>query len=348
MNALEALIREIVAAKGPLGLDAYMELALQHPAFGYYRVRDPLGRAGDFVTAPEVSQMFGEMIGVWCAEAWRALGMPSPFALVEFGPGHGSMMADALRATAHVAGFHEALRLCLVESDAALRARQREVLGAYRPVFLEGAAEIPAMPLIAVANEFFDALPVRQFESTFRGWAERVVTVADDRLAFALRPLGEPEMALIPDALRDARPGTVFECAPQAQAVMRQIARLLADRRGAMLIVDYGFTARSGAGTVQAVAGHARADVLERPGEVDLTAHVDFTALAAAAQAGGASVSPVIGQGAFLKNMGIEIRADALKKRATPAQAEVLESALRRLTDAEAMGELFKVLDVRG
>ena len=164
MTQLERLIRDIIAKKGPISLEAYMELALQHPDYGYYRVREPLGRTGDFVTAPEVSQMFGEMIGVWCAEAWRLLGKPDPFALIELGPGWGTMMKDILRATTHVHGFHAAKHLCLIDSDKLLRQKQQEILGNQSPKYFDDIAQIPPMPSIIVANEFFDSLPVRQFE----------------------------------------------------------------------------------------------------------------------------------------------------------------------------------------
>jgi len=311
-------------------------------------VRQPLGRTGDFVTAPEVSQMFGEMIGVWCAETWRSLEKPDPFALVELGPGRGTMMHDILRATTKVSGFHEARRLCLFDSDKALRAEQREKLGDDEPRYFDSIDHLPPMPALIIANEFFDALPVRQFEKTFRGWSERMVTVQDDTLVTTLRALEDEEGDLIPPDMRKSLPGTVIEISPKAQEVMRDLTRHLATRKGAMLIIDYGYTAPSGSATVQAVSNHNYADIFERPGEVDLTAHVDFTTLAQIARDTGLEVSPVIGQGEFLKNIGIEIRADALKKHATPQQAADIHSALHRLTDEAQMGTLFKAMEVRG
>jgi NADH dehydrogenase [ubiquinone] 1 alpha subcomplex assembly factor 7 len=346
MNALEVIIHEIIAKQGALSVAAYMELALQHPVYGYYRTREPLGRRGDFITAPEVSQMFGEMIGVWCTEVWRGLGCPDPFALVEYGPGHGTMMRDILRATARVGGFHASKKLYLIDSNEVLRSRQRKILGEYAPIHIDDISQAPPMPLIVVANEFFDALPVRQFEKTPRGWAERMVTVEKGALAPALRPLNEAENNLVPPALGEAAPGAVFEFSPKAQVLMREISRALASIKGAMLTIDYGYVASSGAPTVQAVSHHASADIFERPGEVDLTAHVDFSALADAAREGGAKVSAVMGQGEFLRNCGIEIRAESLRKHANEKQAADITSALHRLTDDDQMGSLFKVMEV--
>lgn len=343
MNALEKIIRGIISDKGDVSLEAYMDMALQHPVYGYYRTRDPLGRTGDFITAPEISQLFGEMIGVWCVQAWKEMGMPSSFALIEFGPGHGTMMADIMRATAHVGGFHEAKKLCLIDSDIALRKRQKETLGAFAPEHYDDIAQIPSMPSIILANEFFDSLPVRQFDKTFRGWAERTVTIEEDGLAFSLRPLAVNEMPIPPDAV-DALPGSVVEVSPAAHNVMREAAKRVASDKGAMLIIDYGYAARSYAPTVQAASNHSYAGILDRPGEVDLTAHVDFAALRDIAASEGLNVSPITGQGEFLKNLGLELRADSLKKRATPEQAADIESAFRRLTASDQMGELFKVI----
>ena len=353
MNALEKIIRETItsniAGGKAISLADYMEMALQNPDYGYYRVRQPLGRTGDFVTAPEVSQMFGEMIGVWAAEAWRQMGKPKPFALVELGPGRGTMMQDILRATSHVGDFHEAKQLCLLDSDKALREEQRQKLGDCAPRYIDGVSHLPPMPALIIANEFFDALPVRQFEKTFRGWSEHMVAIHDDNLVMTQRALDDAEQeTLIAADKRASLPGKIVEICPKAQEVMSDLSRHLATQKGAMLIVDYGYIAPSGAATVQAVSNHRPTDIFDRPGEVDLTAHVDFTALAKTAEDAGLDVSPVIGQGEFLKNIGIEIRADSLKKQATMIQAAAIDAALRRLTDEAQMGTLFKVMEVRG
>ncbi|MDR3449058.1 MAG: SAM-dependent methyltransferase [Alphaproteobacteria bacterium] len=347
MNALEKIIHGIIAKQGAISLAAFMELALQHPEYGYYRVREPIGRKGDFVTAPEVSQMFGEMVGVWCAESWRGFGKPDPFALIELGPGRGTMMQDIMRATANVGGFHAAKQLYLLDSDRALRAAQEEKLGGDAPHYIDAIAALPPLPSLIVANEFFDALPVRQFEKTFRGWAEHMVTVANGELVMTQRPLEEAELVLIPAAMRDVNPGVIFEISPKAQNIMRDLAKHLAAHKGAMLIVDYGYTAASGDASVQAVSSHASVSIFERPGEVDLTAHVDFAVLGQAASAAGAEASPVITQGEFLKNLGIEIRADTLKRRVPLPQAAAIDADLHRLIDDSKMGSLFKVMEVR-
>ncbi len=347
MSPLERIIRGIIASQGPISLAAYMELALQHPDYGYYSVRKPIGRTGDFITAPEVSQLFGEMLGVWCVEAWRKLGQPDPFALVELGPGRGTMMRDLLRATANVKGFHDAIELFLFESNTAMRDELQGNLGAFVPRYLKAFDEIPAMPMLVIANEFLDALPVRQFERTFTGWCERMVGEENKELALVLRPLAKAEHHLIPPALQDAVPGVFFEFSPKAQALVKDLAACLSKRSGAALMVDYGYVAPSGSPTVQAVSKHAFADILAKPGEVDLTAHVDFTSMAEAAREAGCSVSAVVGQGEFLKNCGIDIRADILKKRANEAQAADIDAALHRLTDEAQMGTLFKVMEIR-
>ncbi len=346
MNTLEKIIREVISKQGAISIAAYMELALQHPEHGYYRTQEPIGRTGDFITAPEVSQLFGEMIGVWCAEAWRCLGRPAPFALVELGPGHGTMMQDVLRSTANVGGFPEAKKLFLVETNELLRKRQQELL---RDVtYIDDVTQVVPWPLVIVANEFFDALPVRLFEKTFRGWAERMVTVEEAAFGLALRPLTDAETLLVPQSIREAPPGTVFEFSPAAQVMMRDIARTLVARKGKMLLIDYGYVAPSGSPTVQALSNHVSTNILERPGEIDLTAHIDFSALAGIARANGAKTSAIVGQGEFLTNCGIEIRADALKKRATFQQAADVDSGLKRLVHDDQMGSLFKVLEITG
>ncbi len=348
MSPLERIIREIIEAQGGISLAAYMELALQHPAHGYYRIANPIGRDGDFITAPEISQMFGEMLGVWCAETWRAMGKPAAFALVEFGAGRGTMMRDILRATSRVGGFHEAVNLYLVESSEVLRAAQRDILQDAHPHFISALTDIPPMPTLVVANEFFDALPVRQFEKTFQGWAERMVVVENDALVLAPRLLDAAEMNLVPPALHDATPNTIFEFCPKAQNIIHAIAQHIVKHHGAMLAVDYGYTATTGNATIQAVANHAYADIFSNIGETDLTAHVDFAALATAARLAGAETLPLVGQGEFLRNLGIKLRADALKKNAAPAQAAEIEIALHRLTSDAEMGVLFKMLEIKG
>ncbi|MDP9126893.1 MAG: SAM-dependent methyltransferase [Pseudomonadota bacterium] len=346
MSELLRYMQTLIEKRGPLSIADYMELTLQHPEFGYYRHGDPLGKEGDFVTAPEISQMFGEMVGLWCAEIWKQMGRPAEFVLLELGPGRGTLLADALRATAKISGFQQALRLHLLESNATLRQTQQQKLAAYSPVYISDASQLAAMPVLAIANEFFDALPVRQFEKTFHGWAERLVEMESGKLSFATRPVDAVHALLIPKDLQDANPGTVYEVSLPSLATMRDLGGHVARHGGAALIIDYGYIQISGRPTLQAVHNHAYVGVLDRPGETDITAHVDFGALKAAATHGGAHVSGPLGQGDFLRALGVELRAAQLKKTASPAQAVAIDSALHRLTSGDEMGSLFKVMAI--
>jgi NADH dehydrogenase [ubiquinone] 1 alpha subcomplex assembly factor 7 len=336
------MIAAQIRRAGPLPLDRFMTLALHHPAHGYYRTRDPLGAGGDFVTAPELSQAFGEVIGAWLARAWLDLGQPAPFRLVELGPGRGTLLADVLRATRRVPGFHEGLRLHLVETSERLRAAQAARLAGFHVGWHAGFGEVPEGPLLLLANEFFDALPAHQLVGTARGWLERCVTLADDgrlefRLAGAPSPLGA--------ALPEAAPGMVAEVSPARTALAQAIGARIAEDRGVALLIDYGAWAEGPTGdTLQATRDHAPCHPLDAPGTADLTTHVDFRALARAACDGGAAVYGPVPQGTFLSSLGIHLRTAKLLERAAPAQQRPLRAALFRLTDPGAMGELFKVL----
>lgn len=335
----EKLIRRI-AATGPITVADFMADCLLDPQHGYYATRDPFGTEGDFTTAPEISQMFGELLGLALAEAWSDQGRPDPFVLAELGPGRGTLMADLLRATRIVPGFHEAAELWLVESSPALRGRQAEALAGPRVLrWADTADELPDAPLFLVANEFFDALPVRQFQRTGDVWRERQVGVGDGRLVMGLGgPAAPPELA---GRLADTPDGGIVETRPAAAAVMQAIESRIAAHGGAALIVDYGDW-RSRGDTLQAVKGHARADPLQRPGEADLTAHVDFEALANAAP--GLAHTGLTTQGVFLERLGITGRAQALAKGLSLADLEAHVAAHRRLTHPEEMGSLFKAI----
>ncbi|TWB15082.1 NADH dehydrogenase [ubiquinone] 1 alpha subcomplex assembly factor 7 [Nitrospirillum amazonense] len=346
------LIRRI-RDEGPLRLSTFMAEALGHPTLGYYTTRDPLGAAGDFTTAPEISQMFGELLGLWCAQAWLALGSPAPLHLVELGPGRGTLMADALRAMARVPGLTQALRVHMVETSPSLRARQRATLAALpaaaqppHPIaWADSLAVVPEGPLLVLANEFFDALPIRQMQKTARGWAERCVTWLEPESRFAWTlDAGGGAALLVPPDLRDAPEGAVVELCPAALTVAGEIGRRLATHPGAALVVDYGYDARPLGDTLQAVRGHAYAVVLDDPGQADLTAHVDFRTLAATAVAAGARSHGIVEQGALLHRLGIQQRAAALKRGAAAPQAHAIDLALDRLAAPDQMGRLFKAL----
>lgn len=374
-DPLLALIRDEIASTGPISLARYMALCLGHPKYGYYRRADPLGAAGDFTTAPEVSQIFGELIGLWLAQCWRDQGAPTPAALVELGPGRATLMADALRAIDRAApDFAAAARLYLVETSPPLRARQAAALaargGAAAPTWLERFDAAPDSPLFLVANEFFDALPIHRFRRGADGvWRERTVALEPPRspddgridgLAWDDRPVdletaagGGPETARRVEALGLAS----IETCPLGQAIASEIGARLGARGGAALIVDYGYDdamagAAGGVDTLQAVQRHAYADPLATPGAADLTAHVDFSALAAAATAGnsgggssgdGATAYGPLAQGSFLRRLGAEARAAGLARRA-PSEAEAIAAGLHRLTHPKEMGTLFKAL----
>jgi NADH dehydrogenase [ubiquinone] 1 alpha subcomplex assembly factor 7 len=335
---LGRLIARRIALTGPISLADFMGEALGHPRLGYYRRARPVGAAGDFTTAPEISQMFGELIGAWLAERWLAMGRPAPLRLVELGPGRGTLMADALRATAAVPDFHAAIDLHLVETNEPMRAAQGTALAAYRPAWHERFEDVPSGPLLLVANEFFDALPVRQFHRTGAGWRERMVGLGDDgSLRLALAPGASPFASLLPDAAV----GAEAELCEAGRAVAAAIGARIRSHGGWALIVDYGAESAGSAASLQAVRGHRGADILDRPGETDLSAHVDFGALAAAS--GVPSFGPVA-QGDFLRRLGIERRAEALKRRASPAQARAIDAASARLIGSGQMGTLFRVL----
>ena len=341
MTTLEAEIIALIRQEGPIGIGRYMALALGHPRHGYYMTRDPLGAEGDFTTAPEISQMFGELIGLWVAHAWQAIGAPARFRLVELGPGRGTLMADMLRATRIVPGFHAALSVHLVETSPVLRARQAAALAAYGPVWHDTAAEALDGPVIVVANEFLDALPLDQFVMTQEGWRERLVGLGEDGdLAFGLSVAGESTLTLA------APVGTVFEQPSIALDIVGQIAGHLASAGGAALLIDYG-SAHSGFGdTLQAMKRHECVDPLAEPGEADLTVHVDFERMGRAALKAGAALHGPATQRDLLLALGLPQRAQALSLKANAEQRAAISDAFDRLIEpGEAgMGDLFKVL----
>lgn len=338
------LIDRQIVHHGPMSIATYMGLCLTHPRSGYYSGTDPLGAGGDFITAPEISQMFGELIGFFVVNLWQQLGQPKSFTLLELGPGRGTLMQDALRVAARAEGFLDACHLQLFEANPALRAMQRERLGQHSPYWSDEIDAVADDPLIVVANEFFDALPIRQFVRVGDNWHERQVGLIDGRRVLGLSPTPLPAAAM-PEAVRNAAAGEVFEANLAAADVMQRLARRIATQTGAVLAIDYGYDRTQTGETLQAVRNHGFADPLAEPGSADLSAHVDFAALGRVAQAEGLSVAPVATQRDFLGRLGIVERASALA-RANPGQTDLLASALHRLTDSGQMGTLFKVLCV--
>ncbi|MFO1156478.1 MAG: SAM-dependent methyltransferase [Rhodospirillales bacterium] len=355
MTPLARLLRREIAANGPMPVARFMAAALGHPQFGYYAgaaaaSEEPLGRDGDFITAPEISQVFGELLAVWCLAVWRAMGEPWPLSLVELGPGRGTLLADLWRTVAMLAGdFVGALRLHLVETSAALRARQRATLGGLSPLpplfWHEHIDEVPPGPALTIANEFLDALPVEQYVRDAGVWRERCVSVEGADFVFglgtAVDPQSRPDLAGLPEAAD----GTLIERCPAAEHLVATLAGRLAKDGGAALVIDYG-PARSAPGeTLQAVRSHRPEQPLADPGAVDLSHHVDFERLAQAATAAGAQVWGPVPQGLFLGRLGIAERAAALAA-ASPEQADTLEGAIRRLVHPGRMGLLFKALAI--
>ncbi|TWT03182.1 class I SAM-dependent methyltransferase [Reyranella sp. CPCC 100927] len=351
-TALADRLRRRIALTGPITVADFMLEALAHPALGYYRRAPAVGAAGDFVTAPEISQMFGELVGAWLAERWMAIGQPARIRLVELGPGRGTLLVDALRATRGVPGFHAALDLHLVEIDDTLRALQHAALAssgrqAHSHTRFEDVPD--DAPLLLIANEFFDALPIRQLVRAAPGWCERMIGLADDEaFAFAVAP-GPSPLARLLDAsvLADPPDGAVIEVSPAALSLVHAITERIMRQRGAALIVDYGYDDSSHGDTLQAMYRHTKIGIFDRIGDSDLTAHVDIAALARAVTQAGAAVDGPTGQGDFLRALGIEQRAQALRTRATPQQAADIDSAMARLIAPDRMGTLFRVLAVR-
>ena len=341
MTALADLLKAQITATGPMRLDAYMAACLMHPDHGYYTTRDPFGTSGDFTTAPEISQMFGELVGLSLMQAWMDQGAPSGIALVELGPGRGTLMADILRVSKAVPGFQDALSgVHLVETSPGLRARQATTVAHDDMTWHDTVETLPDAPLFVVANEFFDALPVRQFQRATAGWAERLVGLVEGQLSLGL---GAPQTQdMLAHRWDDTQEGDVVECAPGAVGVVETLGRKIAAHGGAGLVIDYGDW-RSLGDTVQAVASHRHTDIFATPGEADLSTHVDFEALARAVPEGCAH-SRLTPQGVFLDRLGITGRAETLERNMTEPQRTTHGAAHRRLTHRDEMGTLFKVM----
>ncbi len=339
MTPLGEIMLRRIRATGPMTVAEYMAECLLHPEHGYYTTRDPLGAAGDFVTAPEISQMFGELLGLSLAQSWLDQGAPAPFALAELGPGRGTLMADLLRATARIPGFHAAMQIHLVEASRTLRAAQARVLPD-NATWHDGIDGLPEdLPLFLVANEFFDALPVRQFLRDGDGWRERVIGQEDDRLVFGLT--APAPLAALEHRLAETADGDMVELCSALPALAGEIGTRIAANGGAALIIDYGDWGSTG-DSFQAVAGHEKTDPLAAPGQADLTAHVDFRELARAAAP--AAHSAMTDQGVFLERLGITARAERLAAGLRGSVHSSHLAAHRRLTHPEEMGHLFKTI----
>ena len=338
MSPLGDLIARQIRHAGPMSLGEYMAICLMHPEFGYYAREAPIGVAGAFTTAPEVSQMFGELVGLWLAKCWIDQGSPKSFTLCELGPGYGTLMADILRATRNVGGFANAAHTFLIEQSEPLKNRQRETLANHDVGWGQSVDEIPDRPLFLVANEFFDALPIRQFARCAGHWKEIQVGVSNGRLALG----HSAALPVRPDLVnfQSSAVGDIVEIRTSATPVIQEVSRRIKGHGGVALIIDYGAETLSG-NTFQAVRSHRQVDPLDDPGKADLTAHVDFGALASASAV---PVTKLTAQGAFLKNIGIEARAKRLAHNMIMQDLNSHIAGLRRLIHPDEMGDLFKVL----
>lgn len=330
--SLRDKIIDIIKRDGYISVADYMALSNQH----YYATRDPLGADGDFTTAPEISQIFGELIGAWCADTWYKLGCPAPFALIELGPGRGTLMTDLLRVAQKDAAFAAALDIHLVETSPVLKAKQKQALQNYNVAWHDSLDTLPAMPWLLIANEFLDALPIEQYIKTDTGWQQRVLRYDKDRFVWG-------HIAHQNDYAAAAN-GTILEQQPVSDKICSTIAQHLKSHSGAALIIDYGYSQAAYGDTLQALKDHQFVDVLSTPGEIDLTAHVNFTALKLAVADQSIYAKPITTQRDFLTALGIQQRAAALIRNASLEQSADIQSAIQRLTGADQMGTLFKIL----
>ena len=337
MTPLGDLLAARISAMGPISLADYMGECLLHPDHGYYATRDPFGAAGDFITAPEISQMFGELIGLCLAQAWLDQGAPAAFTLAEIGPGRGTLMADILRATRAVPGFHDAAQVRLIEASAALRQVPAQTVP--QAQHIDTLSDLPDQPLFLVANEFFDALPIRQFQRDENGWRE--IMVAFDGTALVPGLSDPAPISALEHRLGDTDPGQIVEFCPALPSLVAQIADRIAAHGGAALVIDYGDW-RSRGDTFQALAGHEPVSPFAAPGEADLTAHVDFEAVAQAASP--ARATAMTPQGIFLERLGITDRARVLAQSLSGEARDTHVAAHRRLTHPAEMGHLFTVM----
>jgi NADH dehydrogenase [ubiquinone] 1 alpha subcomplex assembly factor 7 len=334
---LKTYIKNLIKQNGPISIAQFMNEALAHPEHGYYQKQDPFGASGDFITAPEISQVFGELIGIWCADTWVAMG-GGKIAIAELGPGRGTLMQDLLRGTKHIPNFHTNISIHMVETSPALTVIQQQKLSAYKNISWHQTIDsLPDEPLLIIANEFFDALPIIQYQKAHDGWHERLV---------GLDNTGELAIVLsssMGDIFGDAADGAVLEICPQGIAIVQSLATRIAKHGCGALIIDYGYATTDYRSTLQALKAHKYHNIFDNIGDADITAHVDFAAIAAAAK-NIVNVSDVVTQGSLLLALGIKIREKQLLEKATAAQQADIISSTDRLINPEQMGSLFKAI----
>ncbi len=344
MNALETHLRDKIQAEGPIPFSRFMELCLFHEQYGYYNTHDPLR---DFATAPEISQLFGEMVGLWCIDSWMKLGSPASFTLLECGPGRGTLMADILRTTTLVPEFMKAAQVVMLEKSPLLKQKQQEALSQHKVTWVEQLTDIPSQKTIMICNEFFDAFPVQPFVKTRHGWGERAVHCNNIGFTYAVLTPDEQKQSYFTDVIfAEAPDGAIAEVNIAANAWIKDFSNHLKQHGGTALIIDYGYAGPQLANTVQAIHRKKMSPVFKHAGEADITVHVDFTPFQIIASGAGITASPLITMRDFLLACGIETRAERLKAKANTEQQEQIDAGLKRLIDKDQMGHLFKVLSL--
>lgn len=344
-------IKHIIALNGPISIAEYMHICMADPEHGYYKTQEVIGRQGDFITAPEVSQMFGELIGIWCIATWQKLGKPSPFCLAELGPGKGTLIQDLLRAAKNNSEFMNAAQVVLVETSDALQKVQKtklpnDLVESGKIHWEIDIDQLPKMPVIFIANEFFDVVPFRQYVKKQSGWHEIGIGLSPGNTLQKTALANQIETSRLPAHADDEPEGAVFEHAPAREAIMQTLAEQINKHQGAALIIDYGHLVSGFGDTFQAMAQHAYADPLVAPGENDLTSHVDFQPLTAAAQAADLQSVHTATQGDFLLNLGLLERAGSLGRGKDEADQNRIHSEVERLAAPDQMGTLFKVMAI--
>lgn len=337
-------IKQLITETGPIPLSTYMSLALSHPSLGYYTTSLPIGRGGDFITAPEISQIFGELVGIWALQTWMEMGAPDQVHLVELGPGRGTLMNDLLRIAKLDPNFTKALTLHLVEISPTLRQAQETLLASHsiKLNFHQSLDTVPKGPKIILANEFFDALPIRQFQRQGNHWHERLVGLHQDNLAFGLAQEPTPD-TLFPETIRNATENEIFELPVTSDQNLMALCQAMEGEPSTAMIIDYGYDTTQTGDTFQAVKDHQFANPLEAPGSADLTSHVNFNRLAAHAIHQGVTAHKLMTQGDFLTKMGINERMEQLAQ-ANPDAASTVTADVARLINPDQMGTLFNAL----
>ena len=348
MSKLEKVIQDTINKTGPITVAKFMELSLGHPQFGYYTTRDPIGTEGDFVTSPEISQIFGELIALWSATCWEQMNSPERVEIIECGPGRGTLMTDFLRTSKAIPEFDKAINLHFLETSPILKDRQSKMLNGVSIKWHNSLDTVPIGPTILIANEFLDALPVHQLVKTPEGWAERRINRANKGFVFITDKPSYKTKAKIPESLHNAVTGSVYEYSSAALEVADKLVQRFKAAPGYALFIDYGNDQYETGDTLQAVKAQSYTDILLNPGEVDLTAHVNFAALSEHIKGHGVSTLGPISQASFLISLGIFHRTRDLIKDANPDQTRILTSGTGRLINFHQMGALYRVFVAMG